>query len=328
VQGGSGAALEELRVGDLTTFLAVRAAGSVSQAARATGVTPSQVSKAIARLEGALRVRLLTRGARGVALSEEGRRLAPQVEEAVARLRALQRTEPASSQELTIAAPSWLGMAIVPRVAFALGDPAGAAERGHAAVRVRGIELPPALVRAYAAENIFDLALLPGTSTRLPAAWQAVEVGSIRKALFASRAVAKSLGAFPVTPQRLRGVPFIAPVYNADGTFVPVDDDCPMPRGERTVGHEAQTFGLGLELALRCDQLVYGPVLAAGPYLARGDLVEIPVRGWDEHEPLHVACDAGRVLARVQNAVAKAVKDALAELDAEEKSPASGRVIA
>src|SRR5207253_3039027 len=133
---GSGSALEELRVGDLTTFLAVRAAGSVSQAARATGVTPSQVSKAIARLEGALRVRV--------------------------------------------------------------------------------IELPPALVRAYAAENIFDLGLLPGASARLPAAWQAVEVGSIRKALFAPRSIAKALGPPPVAPQRLRGVPFIAPVYHAD----------------------------------------------------------------------------------------------------------------
>ena len=59
--------ISELHVADLTTFLAVRRAGSVSTAARELGVTPSQVSKAIARLEATLRVRLFSRGARGVA---------------------------------------------------------------------------------------------------------------------------------------------------------------------------------------------------------------------------------------------------------------------
>jgi DNA-binding transcriptional LysR family regulator len=43
--------LADLRVGDLMTFLAVRRSGSITAAARELKVTPSQVSKAISRLE-------------------------------------------------------------------------------------------------------------------------------------------------------------------------------------------------------------------------------------------------------------------------------------
>jgi DNA-binding transcriptional LysR family regulator len=300
----AGTGIEELRLGDLTTFLAVRRAGSVTHAARAMRVTPSQVSKAIARLESALRMRLLTRGARGVALSEAGHRVAPQVEDAVSRLRSLDRAEPVAGREITIAAPSWLAVTIVPRIASLLGG-----------VRVRSLELPPSMIRALVAEQIFDLALFPGTSERLPASWVSVQAGDIRKGLFADPAVAKTLGPSPVPEARIREIPFVGNVFNADGVYVSVDDDCPIPRADRTIGHEAQTFAVALELAARTGYLLYGPVLAARMHTARGDLVEVHVKGWNARDPLQVACDGGRVLSRVHATTTKAVRDALVDLD-------------
>lgn len=268
-------------------------------------VTPSQVSKAITRLEGALCVRLLTRGARGVALSEAGLRLAPDVAEAVARLNALQGgAEQGVERELPIAAPSWLGINVLPRVASVL--------RG---VRLRAIELPPSLIRALAGENIFDLALLAGAADRLPATWVSLYVADLRKGLFAPPELARALGPGPVSAARVSAIPFVGHVYNANGTFVSVDDDCPLARGERTVGHEAQTFSLGLELATATKQLIFGPVLAARRHLERGELVEVEVEGWDVKEPLHVVCDGRRVLARIQAATAKAVREAVLALD-------------
>jgi DNA-binding transcriptional LysR family regulator len=267
-------------------------------------VTPSQVSKAIARLEGALRLRLLTRGARGVALSEAGLRVAPEVEQTVARLNGLRGSDARADREITIASPSWLCLALVPRIAGALGD-----------LRVRGIELPPSLMRALAGENIFDLALLPGSSERLPATWASHCVGDVRKGLFACPALAKELGGQPVSEERLAGIPFIGHIFNASGAFVAVDDDCPLPRAARTIGHEAQTFRLGLELAVHTRQLVFGPVLGARGHVERGELVEVRVRGWDVREPLHLACDGGRVLARVQTAISRAVAQALGALE-------------
>ena len=66
----------ELRLADLLTLLAVQRTGSISGAAREMRVTPSQVSKAMARLERHFGVRLLSRGARGVA-TDPGRAAHP-----------------------------------------------------------------------------------------------------------------------------------------------------------------------------------------------------------------------------------------------------------
>ena len=295
--------LEDLRIGDLLTFLAVRRTASITAAARELRVTPSQVSKAIARLEDHLRVKLLARSSRGVSLSEAGRKIVPNVEQAVERLRAMRRPDPPSDLELTVAAPSYLITLLLPVIA--------ASQPG---LRVRGLEMPPALVRAYAAENIFDLALLPSGSDRLPSSWTSEPIGELRKALYGSPTLARKVGS-PAHVGALVDVPFVCPIYSNDGKFVAVDDDCPLPSSERRLGHEAQTIGLALELAARTDQLVFGPAIAAKRHLDNGQLVEIPVEGWNVREPLHVACNSDRVLSRVQSAILRALRASLIELD-------------
>ncbi|MEO6421059.1 MAG: LysR family transcriptional regulator, partial [Polyangiaceae bacterium] len=237
--------LGQMRLGDLFAFLAVKSSGSITGAARELRVTPSQVSKAITRLEQLLRVRLLSRSSRGVALSVAGRRMAPLVEQAVVRLRLLGREESDGATELTLAAPSWLVTQFLPPIAAA-----------HPDVKMRGLELPPALIRAYAAENFFDFTILTSDVDRLPGAWASTRVGDVRKALFANPTVAQKLGPQPVPVERLRDLPFICPIYHRDGQFVPVDDDCPLPPSDRQIGHQAQTIGLALELASITNQLV------------------------------------------------------------------------
>src|SRR5260370_35211450 len=93
-----------LHLADVRAFLVVQRLGSVTASARQLGVTPSQVSKAVARLEAHLGSKLFTRSARGVALSDAGRRLLPRLDEIASRLRSLRRDdEPASL--LTFSAP-------------------------------------------------------------------------------------------------------------------------------------------------------------------------------------------------------------------------------
>lgn len=60
------------RVGDMEAFLHVAEAGTFAAAGRRLGLTPSAVSKLIARLESRLRVSLFTRSRRGLSLSQEG----------------------------------------------------------------------------------------------------------------------------------------------------------------------------------------------------------------------------------------------------------------
>jgi DNA-binding transcriptional LysR family regulator len=302
--GGPLDSLTDMRVGDLLTFLAVQRAESITAAARELKVTPSQVSKAIGRLESQVRTRLLARSSRGVTLSEAGRRILPHVEGAVARLRQLRRHDATEDVELTVAAPSYLIAIFLPTIA-------GCAPR----LRVRGLEMPPALVRAYAAQNIFDMTLLPSGLERMPASWVSTQVGVLRKVLFGPPEVAKRLGSQPVSAEALAGVPFVCPVYNADGQFVPVDDDCPLAYSDRNLGHEAQTIGLALELASRTGQLVFGPLIAARKHLAAGSLVEIPVRGWNVVDPLFLASNGDRVMSRLQASVVRAIQSELAQID-------------
>lgn len=84
---------QDLRYADLLTFLAVRRSESITAAARSLRVTPSQVSKAISRLESQIGASLFKRTTRGVLLADAGKRALPHLEEIAARLRAIQSEE-------------------------------------------------------------------------------------------------------------------------------------------------------------------------------------------------------------------------------------------
>ena len=293
--------LGDLRIADVATFLAVRRYGSVSAAARELEVTPSQVSKAIERLSDELGKRLLTRTGRGVALTDDGERLAPLMQDVVSRLGRM-RGEVEELPRLTVAAPSYLISHFLSPVAVALPR-----------WRVRGIQLGPSHVRAYATERAFDVALTLG-SARLPDAWTSESVGQLRKGLFASPRVAATLRPFPVPPERIRGQVFVSPVFFANGQTLPAEDDCPLGRSERRLGHEAETIGVALDLAAHTHQLAFGPVIASQSFVDRGMLEEIPIVGWDVSERLYVACHRDNVLAHVHKTIVATLSDVLAPL--------------
>jgi DNA-binding transcriptional LysR family regulator len=286
----------------LLTLLAVQRTGSISGAARELRVTPSQVSKAIARLERHFAVRLLARGARGVSPTAAGRQILPRVANAVAELRASEGTRPGQQPavELTVAGPSYMVAHVLPAIVDAL--------QGS---RVRGLELAPAHLRAYVAENVFDVALAPGGVDHRPAAWTSDVAGACRSALFARPSFAKKLGPLPLAPDRARQLPFVGPAKAGGERFVATSDDCPVPWEKRWIAHEVQTIGAALEFVSRSDLVTFGPVIAAWRFLETGALVEVPVAGWDVRDQLHVLCNGDRVLSRVRHAVVRAVHEAL-----------------
>jgi DNA-binding transcriptional LysR family regulator len=292
--------VSELRVGDMLTFLAVVRSSSLTAAARERKVTPSQVSKAITRLESHFGRRLLERGSRGVLLSDAGRRIAPTLEEVVASLEQARGTDP-DTTEVTLGAPSYLQASLLPVIASTAAN-----------IRVRAFELPPSLLRASAQEESFDVLLLPGEPGHLPPSWGMETVGELRKVLFASPALAAKLGRGPVPVASLAEHPFVCPVYRQFGRIVPVDDDCPLPRAQRRVGHQVQTIGVALDVAAATNQLVFGPTIAAQRHLKGGTLVEIAVQGWDVREALAFACHVDRVSARQRTALGNALRVAMA----------------
>jgi DNA-binding transcriptional LysR family regulator len=257
------------------------------------------VSKAIARLERHFGVRLLTRGARGVAATAAGRQILPRVANAVEELRATNgvRDDRSPALELTVAGPSYLVAHVVPAIASALPR-----------VRVRGLELAPAYLRASVAENVFDVALAPGGIDKRPVSWTSDEAGAIRVVLLARPSYVARLGSLPLTKDRVRSLPFVGPTRTGGDRFVALSDDCPLAWEERWIAHEVQTIGAALEFVAQTDNVVFGPAVAARRYLSAGHLVEIPVTGWDVHSALFVLCNGDRVLSRVRNAALAATR--------------------
>lgn len=287
----------ELRIADVLTFLAVCRFGSVTGAARDLKVTPSQVSKAVARLERVLRKPLLSRRARGVAPSDEARKIVPRLEELVANVQSLSGgSDAAPEMRITVAAPSYLCAAFLPTIVAAVPE-----------AHLRGLEVGAAFMRAYATENLFQVALTIGDE-KMPSSWVATRAGNVRRALFASPEVARKLGPTP-TPAKIATMPFVLPVYHSGNHFLPGDDGCPIPREQRIIGHEAATVGVALELAAATNQLTFGPALAARTLVMAGRLVEIRVPGWRLVDTLYFHANADRVLARVQKAVVEALRE-------------------
>jgi len=286
-----GAEAGDLRLADLETFLAIARFRSISAAARSLHVTPSQVSKAVARLERQVGTRLLGRTSHGVDLSDRAQQLLPLFREVLERVRGLYGGVPAAGDSLTLAATAFLSQAFVPAIADALPT-----------LRLRSIELPPGTASAHAGDGFFDLALTLSPE-RWPDTWQSVKVGELRRALFARPSLAKKLGTGILPVERVRGLPCISPIYAHSGLTIPGDDGCPLPHRDRRIGHETQTLMLALDLARRVDQLIFAQERAAQPFVERGTLVELRVQGWDVRDPLFLACHGERVPARVQRKI-------------------------
>lgn len=289
----------ELRLGDLLTVLRVARSSSLAAIARESHVTTSQVSKAIVRVETHFGRELVTRSSRGVLLNEAGRELVPLLQDVVESLENARRAE-TSGPQLTFAAPSYLQLSLLRFVVPALPD-----------VRLRVVELPPALLRAHAGDYGFELMLLHGPAGTLPAGWSAEVVGEVESGLFATPALAARLraGARGPLPERvLEGVPFVVPLHFREGQFTAVDDGCPVPRSRRRIGHQVQTIAVALEIAKVSEQLVFGPLPIAERYVRDGELERVEVEGWDTRDALTLVCHGERVSAKTQAALAAALR--------------------
>ena len=290
--------VDDLSLADLETAITVAQTGSVSGAARSRSVTPSQVSKALARVEGYVGFSLFARSSRGLRLSDAGRDALPRLLEIVGHARALR--EPTDGSELSLIALAFLNACLAPAIAAALPD-----------VRIHILEAQPGVPTALSGLPMFDVALATGEQ-HWPPSWNVSEAGSVRRALYASPRLAARLGPRP-SIEKLRAQTFIGAIYRDGGISVFGDDGCPISVRERRFGHRTQTAALALQLAVTVDQLVFAPAIAARHHVAQGELVEIGVARWSVREPLYLVCHGERVGAKVQRAIIAAIRDVLRE---------------
>ncbi len=293
---------ESLRFDDVVTFLTVHHTRSISAAARQLQVTPSQVSKAVARMEAFVGAQLLTRSARGVSVSLAGLRAIPMLEEIARGVRYL-RQNTDTVPIVRIAAPSSI-----------LSTVAGMLARTTDGLRFQCLELDPVRTRALAFEDVFDVALI-SEDRSLGDVYSHERVGEAGSCVLARPSLAHKLGPKPVPEAKLESVPFVMPALLADTRVLQGRDLCPMPFERRTQGHSAATFNAALELAASSEQIVFGPRVAARAWIERGELVEVPVEGWDVKWSIWLACHTTRVQAKTARALKRALEKWLEQSD-------------
>jgi DNA-binding transcriptional LysR family regulator len=295
---------ESLRFDDVVTFLTVHHTRSISAAARQLQVTPSQVSKAVARLEEFVGAQLLARGSRGVAVSMAGLRAIPMLEEIARGVRDL-KSQPDATPLIRVAAPSSI-----------LSTVAGVLARNSRATRFTCLDLDPVRTRALAFEDVFDVALLADDRS-LGELYTHEAIGEAESCLFARPSLAQRLGPAPVSPDALRDVPFVMPLLLQDTRVTGGRDLCPLAFEHRVPGHAAVSFGAALELATSSDHLVFGPRVAARRQLARRELVEIVVEGWSIRWTIYLACHTTRVQQKTARMITSVLSSWLEESLAE-----------
>lgn len=270
---------------DLTAFAKAVETGSFSAAARASGTTPSAVSKAVARLESRLGTRLFKRSTRVLSLTDEGEvyygRVAPLLRQ-LADAEDLFRGDVAVQGSLRVSMPSVLGHVLVDAIAarFLVEYPDIRLEIGLADRRVDVI-----------AEG-YDLALrvgeLPDTSLRRR------RLRSIRLCLVASPAYLDAAGR-PVRRTDLsahRHVRYIVgrqayPLRFADGEAIAPNAALDLDNGSLMVRAAANGAGIAqiLEVAVEAE-LRTGRLERVLPGEA---MLELPVQilhAFERHVPL------------------------------------------
>ena len=271
-----------IELSGIPAFVAVAERRSFRAAATALGVTPTAVSKAVARLEGRLGARLLHRSSRHVALTPEGERYLRHCRAALDRLAAgedeLTRAAQVAQGPVALSTSSVLGRAVVralprlfaryPRIALSISFSDRAvrldAEDVDVAIRI-GPLADSALVRRRLRTPRWVTVASPAYLAR------AGEPASV-EALAGHACVAFT---------RPRGG--VAPWQFAGGRSLAPPAALRLDRGELIV--DAATAGLGIAQAF--DFLVEEPLRA-------GALVEVLAEHAAPGPPMHALTSPGR----------------------------------
>lgn len=277
--------LRNLQLPDIHTFLEVRRSGSFSSAASRLRVTPSQVSKAISRLESTLDVTLFHRDRGRIWLSREGESLGTLWERLAADLTAAVEGV-GRVPTLSVAAPLYLLAEVAPALAREALRP-----------RLRCIELSPETIASSLLEPLFDVALLAPPLGRLPPGWSEIEVGPLPFGLYGSAKHHRASGPMSVATATA-ALEFVIQVRPQGGQHVFVDDEFPVPPRSRNAAGEATSFAAALSIVAETRAVAFGPEVVAAPRLRTGELVQIPLHDLPAPPTLALVHHVERIRAR------------------------------
>ena len=249
------------------TFVEVVDRGGFAAAARALGVSPSAVTRAVADLESDLGVQLLTRTTRSVSLTQPGRGYLDAARAALAGLGAAEEEVRAAQNTLRgplrISAPLSFGIRVLPDIAAGFRDL-------HPDV-VLAFDLTDRFVDILNGER--DMALrISGPPADKSTIWR--KIGTIPRKLVATRGYLAAHGT-PETPQDLMGHAMLAYSAAPEGETLTLTRDGRSETVSPRPALAADNGDLLANLAIKGLGIAMLPTFLVARPLARGRLVDV-----------------------------------------------------
>jgi DNA-binding transcriptional LysR family regulator len=269
---------------------------SIRELARRDQVAPSQISKAVKRLEIKGDSRLLERSVHGVTLTDEGRRTAKIFRQILSHAsKLMEESENQPTKVLGVGSTSFLINHLLVRIT---GD------KGLHPWRLRFLEINPDQMTVAGLRHAFDLAFHFG-KVDWPASWHQEKIGEINWSLCCR--TGHPLNESPSVKDILK-YPFVMPSYWSQEGLTLGNDSCPIPMGKRIRGHETSTAEAALGIVRVTDQVGYLPEILIGTYEKLGEVRRLEIRAArTQPKPLFVSARSDAVSEKLFHVLKRSV---------------------
>lgn len=243
---------------------------SLRELARRLAMEPSQISRIVARVEKALGFKMLERSVTGIVLTERGRQAVERFSEVCALLEETQANRTKEAPSIAVGSATFLNSRLVAPVTTGMTT---------LDVTWRILDIQPDDTVMMGLRGAFTVATHLG-AMEWPRTWTSKKVGAVPWSVFARRG-------HPLSEKRavdekdLTAYPFIFPVYMSPSGLAYGNDHCPLPREKRRAGTATASADAGLAVVRASDQLGFLPEIVARDLVRFGEIVPIPVRGWN-----------------------------------------------
>lgn len=254
---------------------------SIRELARREGQLPSQVSKAIKRLEQKTGRKLIERSVQGVVMTVDGHESLPVFRTI------LERAESLEDKNRHQKTPTLVGIGSTSFLINHLLVPA-LSQLKNKDVRFRYLEITPDLFTSAGLRHAFEMAFHFG-KIEWPGTWHQQKVGEVSWNLCCRK------GHPLLTKKNLQlkdvlQFPFVIPSYWTQEGFALGNDGCPIPLSKRIKGDETATAEAAMAIIRRTDQVSYLPDILIRNYEDLGEVKTLRIKGSSsEPRPLYIA---------------------------------------
>ena len=258
-----------LTLNEMRILAEIEKTRSIRELARRDQVPPSQISKAIKRLEIKTDSKLIERSLHGVTLTAEGRKAAKifrQILDHAEQLSA-EATDAQPAKIFGVGSTSFLINHLLVRSSVGL-------KGGN--WRLRFLEMNPDQLTVAGLRHAFDMAFHFG-KVDWPSSWHQDKVGEIHWSLCCRTKHPLTKAAAPALKDVLK-YPFVMPAYWSQEGLALGNDNCPVPMEKRLKGHETATAEAALHLVRVTDQLAYLPDILISTYEKLGEVKKLKLR--------------------------------------------------